>query len=393
MQKVWNTIGGIFLFPFIAAAVVVMLLFTCSLGVFASKGLGDSEAGDYVVGFAEESAAITRDDSLAFWGRVRTAWSAGWERNHPTEEGGAEAITTPVVQPSTTTVPVLQPIRSSIQSEAALAAWKNGDIGTTRRMYDRALSANAGDMLAVWLRDFDVVNCNAYDVMNDTSPNSAESIGRIKAAVEEVVTLCNPRITEAYFRFRIAQIFLATDQDGNLLDTEVLAGMDVNLLGKEGAARRIAPHDKVSVAFASLSDENYHIPGVYISAQQVDALIGKGTWLGDFNEWTFDPDKRYTIPGPPIVPENPPEPVVPTEAQLAVPEAPTPTEAPAAEIGPLGAAPPSETGGGGNTYTVQPGDWLYKIAREQNTTPDAIIAANPGIDPDNLIPGQVLSLP
>jgi LysM repeat protein len=46
------------------------------------------------------------------------------------------------------------------------------------------------------------------------------------------------------------------------------------------------------------------------------------------------------------------------------------------------------------TYTVQPGDWLNSIARQYNTTAQAILAANPEItDPDTIRPGQVLVIP
>jgi LysM repeat protein len=44
-------------------------------------------------------------------------------------------------------------------------------------------------------------------------------------------------------------------------------------------------------------------------------------------------------------------------------------------------------------YTVQKGDWIYKIARACNLTPQSIIAANPGINPNRLDPGQRINLP
>lgn len=44
-------------------------------------------------------------------------------------------------------------------------------------------------------------------------------------------------------------------------------------------------------------------------------------------------------------------------------------------------------------YIVQPGDTLYSIARKHNTTVDAIIAANPGINPNLIHPGQVIMIP
>lgn len=44
-------------------------------------------------------------------------------------------------------------------------------------------------------------------------------------------------------------------------------------------------------------------------------------------------------------------------------------------------------------YIVQPGDTLYSIAMKHNTTLDAIIAANPGINPSMIFPGQIVIIP
>jgi len=46
-----------------------------------------------------------------------------------------------------------------------------------------------------------------------------------------------------------------------------------------------------------------------------------------------------------------------------------------------------------NPYTVQSGDWLYKIARNCNVSVAALIAANPNINPNVLSPGQQLNMP
>jgi LysM repeat protein len=46
-----------------------------------------------------------------------------------------------------------------------------------------------------------------------------------------------------------------------------------------------------------------------------------------------------------------------------------------------------------NPYTVKQGDWIYKIARDCGVSAAAIIAANPGIDPNALKPGQLLNMP
>jgi murein DD-endopeptidase MepM/ murein hydrolase activator NlpD len=56
----------------------------------------------------------------------------------------------------------------------------------------------------------------------------------------------------------------------------------------------------------------------------------------------------------------------------------------------LAAAPAS---GGSGTYTIKPGDSLYRIARQNGTTVAKLKEANPGADPRALRPGTVLQLP
>lgn len=53
----------------------------------------------------------------------------------------------------------------------------------------------------------------------------------------------------------------------------------------------------------------------------------------------------------------------------------------------------SGTGSCTNPYTVQPGEWFYAIARKCGITPQALIAANPTMNPSFLRPGQVLVIP
>ncbi len=45
------------------------------------------------------------------------------------------------------------------------------------------------------------------------------------------------------------------------------------------------------------------------------------------------------------------------------------------------------------TYTVQPGDWLYAIARKFGVSVQQLAAANPGFNPNFVFPGQVLNIP
>jgi hypothetical protein len=44
-------------------------------------------------------------------------------------------------------------------------------------------------------------------------------------------------------------------------------------------------------------------------------------------------------------------------------------------------------------YTLQAGDSLWDLADQYTTSPEYIIAANPGIDPGNTYVGQVVLIP
>ena len=44
-------------------------------------------------------------------------------------------------------------------------------------------------------------------------------------------------------------------------------------------------------------------------------------------------------------------------------------------------------------YTIRPGDTLYKLSQQFGVSVEAIIRANPGIDPNNLQMGQVICIP
>lgn len=57
------------------------------------------------------------------------------------------------------------------------------------------------------------------------------------------------------------------------------------------------------------------------------------------------------------------------------------------------AAPPLPPTGTGKTYTVRAGDYPAKIAKANNITVNALMKANPGVQPDKLKVGQNLNLP
>ena len=44
-------------------------------------------------------------------------------------------------------------------------------------------------------------------------------------------------------------------------------------------------------------------------------------------------------------------------------------------------------------YTIRPGDTLYSLASQFNVAIGAILSANPGLNPYNLIVGQVITIP
>jgi LysM repeat protein len=77
-------------------------------------------------------------------------------------------------------------------------------------------------------------------------------------------------------------------------------------------------------------------------------------------------------------------PITPTIVTVPPTLVPVPTTTPPAT--PTTASAPG-------TYTVKWGDWLNKIAAENGTTVQAILAVNPGLNPNRIYPGQVINLP
>ena len=75
---------------------------------------------------------------------------------------------------------------------------------------------------------------------------------------------------------------------------------------------------------------------------------------------------------------------VETEPPPAEESTPEPTAIPVEPA----AAPANPT-----TYTVLSGDWIYQIARNHGIDPQELIGANPGVNANNIQPGQVLNIP
>lgn len=111
---------------------------------------------------------------------------------------------------------------------------------------------------------------------------------------------------------------------------------------------------------------------------EVDASQRTATAMPADNATATTDDSNFT-PAASIVPQSSGAPLA-SAAPAALPSSTAP---------PASAAPaPAYI-----EYTVVRGDLLNAIARRFNTTNDAIVALNPGINPDNLQVGQILRLP
>ncbi len=101
-----------------------------------------------------------------------------------------------------------------------------------------------------------------------------------------------------------------------------------------------------------------------------------------------------TVAPPPALPTTTaPGAASPTTAATTAPTTTAPSATGATSV-PTTAAPPSPVAPGqATTYTVQWGDWLNKIAGQFGVSTQAIIAANPGLNPNRIYPGQVINIP
>jgi LysM repeat protein len=70
------------------------------------------------------------------------------------------------------------------------------------------------------------------------------------------------------------------------------------------------------------------------------------------------------------------------------------TAAPEASESPVATTPTATSVPGGQIeYTVKPGDWIWKIARDYNVDPQDIIDLNGLSNPSDISPGMVLKIP
>jgi LysM repeat protein len=108
-----------------------------------------------------------------------------------------------------------------------------------------------------------------------------------------------------------------------------------------------------------------------------------------------------TVPGaetpnlPPALPTLPlttTQPVVLPTTETSITTT-SPALPPASSGTPSGGNTSGGTTSSPSTYTIQWGDWLNKIATRFGVTTQAILVANPGLDPNKIYPGQVINIP
>lgn len=72
---------------------------------------------------------------------------------------------------------------------------------------------------------------------------------------------------------------------------------------------------------------------------------------------------------------------------------PPPVAAAAATPAPAAASEGNATTSGGKTYSIRSGDLLTNVAKRHGTTVEALLKANPGLNPNRLKVGQVIKIP
>lgn len=127
---------------------------------------------------------------------------------------------------------------------------------------------------------------------------------------------------------------------------------------------------RFGVSLVDLADANPSIDAARLSIGQVVKL-----------PTSSEPPPAATATAPPAA--------TPTSAPATAAAPPTEAAPPATATTAPGATPPT----GSQTYTVQSGDIPETIAAKFGITTEALLAANPGVNPNNLQIGQVLVIP
>ena len=166
----------------------------------------------------------------------------------------------------------------------------------------------------------------------------------------------------------------------------VPAGADIGQEGMTGWASLPHLHFMVSTWYACCSGEG---DGRFPSWPE------GATLPVDFNEyaWSQMAYEAVSQNGAPLATEAPPPPPAPAAAPAEATPAPSPNAAAEPSATPAGALQDAAAPRCANPYTVQPGDYLYRIAAQCNVGALALIGANPGLNPNLIYAGQLLNMP
>ena len=114
-----------------------------------------------------------------------------------------------------------------------------------------------------------------------------------------------------------------------------------------------------------------------------------GTYTVQWGDWLNKIANQFGVTTQQLIAANPginPNFITPGQV-LNIPSSTSPGLTP---VPPTNPNPPT---GNPSTYTVQRGDWIYALARRFGVSVAALLAANPGVNPNLLYPGQVLNVP
>lgn len=408
MDQITKTVNQVLAF----VVGVGLICFTTFILLMASAQLNNSPVGDRLAELAGETARTARTDSLAYWGRVGSEVVVGLGFGSPIQAGGntvntgtgtttnpntgtggttTNPIVIPTAAPRPTTPPPVAGVRSTELSEAALLLWRGIDssgqllplgvsLGNVQNQTRLALERNSGDALARWLWGRLQTCAPAYNQMVNADYREVVNAPTIQAASRVVLQTCNPRILEAYARDRWATLALwtATAPLDETQAARVLAGLSLVVGNKmDGPARGDLPQDMYEVTVQGVNEFQLAPITFRLSVAMLTQLLGE--------QWRAATTPTR-VPGE-FLPTTLPEPALPTEADLGVVAQP-PT--------PQGDAQPdtsTQPASNPKMYEVQTGDTLLKIARANNITLDQLLAANPGINPNLIVPGQKINLP
>jgi hypothetical protein len=378
-----------------------LVCFTAFVFLLASAQLNESTLGTLLAEVAGETAYTARTKSFSYWGKVGQEVADGLGYGQVLA-GGATVVPTPVVivatnpppAPGATAVP---PTVVPAQATNALLLWRGLNSAglpmpfgvSLKKVQDEAnwvLTQDPNNLLAKWLLAR-VQGCQPdYNTMIQADYTDGAQANTIIAAATNLIGQCNQRLYEAYARQRWAQLAMWVTKEplDEASASKHLAGLTITLGNKlDGPARLMRPEDKVLITINAIPEFGLRSLDIPLSVGALNGLLGEGLWQP--NGGTF------TLSGQ-LYPANPPEPVLPSDAEISPP---APTATPNATNNPnlvatTVPAPPS------GKYVVQTGDTVYGIAKKFNITVDALIAANPttlGVNANYIIPGQELIIP